>query len=116
MEKWPNMIPNRLHPGVRGQGPGGLPGHRHRPGQPQHQDQGTRVAYVAGMTGGKLAECGESLILKAGERSSSASSPRSSITWPASRGWRRPPPEPEPRGLSNSRWSWALVLVVIAVF
>ena len=39
------------------------------PGQPQHQDQGTRVAYtVAGMTGGKLAECGESLILKAGEK------------------------------------------------
>ena len=56
------------------------------------KDQGTRVAYtVAGMTGGKLAECGESLILKAGERSSSASSPRSSITWPASRGWRRRP-------------------------
>ena len=33
------------------------------------KDQGTRVAYtVAGMTGGKLAECGESLILKAGEK------------------------------------------------
>ena len=64
-----DVDPQQLHPGVRGQGPGGLPGHRHRPGQPQHQDQGTRVAYtVAGMTGGKLAECGESLILKAGEK------------------------------------------------
>ena len=82
------------------------------------KDQGTRVAYtVAGMTGGKLAECGESLILKAGEKiierffaafiDYMAGQPR--LAPP-------PPPEPEPRGLSNSRWSWALVLVVIAVF
>ena len=113
-----DVDPQQLHPGVRRQGPGGLPGHRHRPGQPQHQDQGTRVAYtVAGMTGGKLAECGESLILKAGEKiierffaafiDYMAGQPR--LAPP-------PPPEPEPRGLSNSRWSWALVLVVIAVF
>ena len=75
------------------------------------------MAYtVAGMTGGKLAECGESLILKAGEKiierffaafiDYMAGQPRPPP----------PPPEPEPRGLSNSRWSWALVLVVIAVF
>ncbi len=33
------------------------------------KDQGTRVAYtVAGMAGGKLAECGEGLLLKAGDK------------------------------------------------
>ena len=64
-----DVDPPTVAPWCSRAGPGGLPGHRHRPGQPQHQDQGTRVAYtVAGMTGGKLAECGESLILKAGEK------------------------------------------------
>lgn len=82
------------------------------------KDQGTRVAYtVAGMTGGKLAECGEGILLKAGEKIIARFSPTSSITWRAN-----PEPIPsrsaraEPRGLSNSRWSWALVLLVIAVF
>ncbi|MGE8659785.1 MAG: SRPBCC family protein [Achromobacter sp.] len=83
------------------------------------KDEGTRVAYtVAGMTGGKLAECGEGLVLKAGEKiidrfftafiDHMAAQPR--IAPPP------PPPEPEPRGLSNSRWSWALVVLVIVVF
>ncbi|MDZ5616519.1 carbon monoxide dehydrogenase subunit G [Achromobacter xylosoxidans] len=83
------------------------------------KDQGTRVAYtVAGMTGGKLAECGEGILMKAGEKIIArffadfidymARQPRTDP--PAA------PPEPEPRGLSNSRWSWALVLLVIAVF
>jgi carbon monoxide dehydrogenase subunit G len=83
------------------------------------KDQGTRVAYtVAGMTGGKLAECGEGLVLKAGEKiiekffatfiDYMAAQPR--LAPPP------PPPEPEPRGLSNSRWSWIMVVLVIAVF
>ncbi|CAB3830952.1 hypothetical protein LMG3410_00754 [Achromobacter aegrifaciens] len=83
------------------------------------KDQGTRVAYtVAGMTGGKLAECGENLVLKAGEKiiekffatfiDYMAAQPR--LAPPP------PPPEPEPRGLSNSRWSWIMVVLVIAVF
>lgn len=83
------------------------------------KDQGTRVAYtVAGTTGGKLAECGEGLVLKAGEKIISkfftafidymAAQPR--LAPPP------PPPQPEPRGLSNSRWSWVLVLLVVAVF
>ncbi|WP_116520428.1 SRPBCC family protein [Achromobacter insuavis] len=83
------------------------------------KDEGTRVAYtLAGMTGGKLAECGEGLVLKAGEKiidrfftafiDHMAAQPR--IAPPP------PPPAPEPRGLSNSRWSWALVVLVIAVF
>ena len=56
------------------------------------------------MTGGKLAECGESLIPKAGEKiierffaafiDYMAGQPR--LAPPP------PPPEPEPRGLSNS--------------
>lgn len=83
------------------------------------KDQGTRVAYtVAGMTGGKLAECGEGLLLKAGEKiiekfftafiDHMATQPR--LAPPPS------PPEPETRGLVNSRWSWALVVLVIAIF
>ncbi len=83
------------------------------------KDQGTRVAYtVAGMTGGRLAEYGEALLLKAGEKiidkfftafiDYMAKQPR--VAPPP------PPPEPEPRGLSNSRWSWAIVVLVIAVF
>ncbi|WP_343736703.1 carbon monoxide dehydrogenase subunit G [Achromobacter sp.] len=83
------------------------------------KDQGTRVAYtVAGMAGGKLGECGEGVLLKAGEKiiekffasfiDHMAAQPR--IAPPP------PPPEPEARGLSNSRWSWMLVVLVIAVF
>ena len=47
------------------------------------KDDGTRVAYtVAGMAGGKLAECGESLLLKAGEKIiEKGSSLPSLITW-----------------------------------
>jgi len=77
------------------------------------------VAYtVAGMAGGKLGECGEGVLLKAGEKiiekffasfiDHMAAQPR--IAPPP------PPPEPEARGLSNSRWSWMLVVLVIAVF
>ena len=75
------------------------------------KDQGTRIAYtVAGMTGGKLAECGEGLVLKAGEKFIDHMAAQPRLAPPP------PPPEPEPRGLSNSRWSWALVVLVIAVF
>ena len=82
------------------------------------KDQGTRVAYtVAGMTGGKLAECGES-DPEGGRKDHRALLRRVHRLHgrPAAAGAAAPPPEPEPRGLSNSRWSWALVLVVIAVF
>lgn len=83
------------------------------------KDRGTRVAYtVAGMAGGKLAEYGEGILLKAGDKiiqkffaafiDHMACLPR--IAPPP------PPSEPEPRGLSNSRWSWILVVLVIAVF
>ncbi|MFJ1300451.1 CoxG family protein [Pseudomonadota bacterium AL_CKDN230030165-1A_HGKHYDSX7] len=82
------------------------------------KDRGTRVAYtVAAMAGGKLAECGEPLILKAGGKmverffanfiDHMAAQPR--LEPPA------PPPEPEPRGLANSRWSWVAALVVVVV-
>ncbi|EEI86807.1 hypothetical protein HMPREF0072_0629, partial [Anaerococcus lactolyticus ATCC 51172] len=73
---------------------------------------------VACMAGGKLAECGESVLLKGCDKiiqkffaafiDHMASQPR--LAPPP------PPPEPEPRGLSNSRWSWIMVLLVIAVF
>ncbi len=83
------------------------------------KDDGTRVAYtVACMAGGKLAECGESLLLKAGDKiiqkffaafiDHMSGQPR--LAPPP------PPPEPEARGLSNSRWSWIMVILVIAVF
>lgn len=83
------------------------------------KDEGTRLAYtVAGMAGGKLAEFGEGLVLKAGERiiekffcafiDYMAKQPR--LAPPP------PPPEPPLRGLSNSRWSWIMVLLVVAVF
>lgn len=83
------------------------------------KDEGTRVAYtVACMAGGKLAECGESLLLKTGDKiiqkffasfiDHMAGQPR--LAPPP------PPPEPEPRGLSNSRWSWIMVVLVIAIF
>ena len=70
------------------------------------------------MTGGKLAEYGEGMLLKAGDKiiqkffatfiDYMAAQPR--LAPPP------PPPEPEPRGLSNSRWSWIMVVLVIAVF
>ncbi|MDF3850041.1 SRPBCC family protein [Achromobacter denitrificans] len=83
------------------------------------KDDGTRLAYtVACMAGGKLAECGESLLLKSGDRiiqkffadfiDHMAGQPR--VAPPP------PPPEPEPRGLSNSRWSWIMVVLVLAIF
>lgn len=83
------------------------------------KDNGTRLAYtVACMAGGKLAECGESLLLKSGDKiiqkffagfiDHMAGQPR--LAPPP------PPPEPEARGLSNSRWSWIMVVLVIAVF
>ncbi|WP_447922503.1 CoxG family protein [Achromobacter aegrifaciens] len=83
------------------------------------KDEGTRVAYtVACMAGGKLAEYGDGMLLKAGDKiiqkffatfiDYMAAQPR--LAPPP------PPPEPEPRGLSNSRWSWIMVVLVIAVF
>ena len=83
------------------------------------KDDGTRLAYtVACMAGGKLAECGEDLLLKAADKiiqkffaafiDHMAGQPR--LAPPP------PPPGPEPRGLANSRWSWIMVVVVIAVF
>ena len=84
-------IPQQLHPGVRRQGPGGclaigtaqvnLSTRTRAPAWP------TRGGHDRRQAGRMRRE----LILKAGERSSSASSPRSSITWPASHGWRRRP-------------------------
>ena len=76
------------------------------------------MAYtVAGMTGGKLAECGESLILKAGEKIIERFF-AAFIDYMAGQPRLAPPPAARARASrpSNSRWSWALVLVVIAVF
>ncbi|WP_313698718.1 carbon monoxide dehydrogenase subunit G [Achromobacter sp.] len=83
------------------------------------KDDGTRLTYtVACMAGGKLAECGEDLLVKAADKiiqkffasfiDHMAGQPR--LAPPP------PPAEPEPRGLSNSRWSWIMVVLVIAVF
>ncbi|KOF53909.1 carbon monoxide dehydrogenase [Achromobacter sp. DMS1] len=83
------------------------------------KDEGTRVAYtVAGMTGGKLAEYGEGVVLKAGEKiiekffaafiDYMAAQPR--LAPPPK------PPEPPERGLANSRWSWVVVVLVVAIF
>lgn len=82
------------------------------------KDDGTRLSYtVAAMAGGKLAELGESTIMKAGNKivekffaafiDHMAGQPR--LAPPP------PPPEPEPRGLTNSRWSWAVALCVVLV-
>ncbi|RIJ03705.1 carbon monoxide dehydrogenase, partial [Achromobacter sp. K91] len=83
------------------------------------KDQGTRVAYtVAGMTGGKLAECGEGLVLKAGEKIIEKFF-ATFIDYMAAQPCLAPPPpppEPEPRGPSNSRWSWIMVVLGLAVF
>ena len=64
-----DVAPQQLHPGVRRQGRAACLAIGTAQVNLSTKDQGTRVAYtVAGMTGGKLAECGESLILKAGEK------------------------------------------------
>jgi len=82
------------------------------------KEEGTRLSYtVAAMAGGKLAELGESTIMKAGDKiihkffasfiEHMARQPRTAPPLP--------PPQPETRCLSNSRWSWAIALVVVVI-
>jgi hypothetical protein len=81
-------------------------------------EQGTRLTYtVAAMAGGKLAELGEPILLKAGGKivdkfftaffDHMARQPRTAPPPPA--------PDPQASGLANSRWSWVVVLGVVAV-
>ena len=82
------------------------------------KENGTRLSYtVAGMAGGKLAELGEAIVLKAGEKildkfftafvEYMSHQPR--LAPPP------PPPEPEASGMANSSWSWAVAAAVVAV-
>lgn len=83
------------------------------------KENGTRLSYtVAGMAGGKLAELGEAVILKAGQKildkffsafiEHMSRQPRTAPP--------PPPPEPEAAGMANSSWSWAVAaLVVVAL-
>ncbi len=83
------------------------------------KENGTRVSYtVAGMAGGKLAELGEAVVLKAGRKildkffsafiEHMSRQPRTAPP--------PPPPEPEAAGMANSSWSWAVAaLVVVAL-
>lgn len=80
------------------------------------KENGTRLSYaIAGMAGGKLAELGEAVILKAGNKildkffaAFVEHMSRQPHTAPPP-----PPPEPEATGISNSPWSWALAIVVV---
>lgn len=83
------------------------------------KDDGTRLSYtVAAQVGGKLAELGESAILKAAGQivekffaafiDYAARLPHTAPPAP-------PPPEPE-RGLRNSPWSWAVFAGVLLAF
>jgi carbon monoxide dehydrogenase subunit G len=83
------------------------------------KEDGTRLSYtVAAMAGGKLAEVGDGMLLKAGEKiihkfftsfiDYMVAQPRTAAP--------EPPPPPEAVGLQNSRWSWAVVTAIVLVF